>query len=596
MTHSPPALSFSEFPPVSQQEWQEKAEADLGTTPYQRIVWNTPDGFQLEPWFSTANAAKQIPVPSSGRTGAMHSCRRIAVHDPARTNTLCLEALRDGATALELFFAGHLPLNPAIIERILADVDTAHVPIWFSGTFNHAALLGMLVETAAFGSNRGGLLAELPLACSQKEVDLLHTATLLPEFRTIAIDTVPFHEEGATAALEIALALGGASDAIHRFSQRGIPAGTLAREMVIIMAAGTSHFTELAKPRALRALFPHLLKAYGDTSQSTPSLFARTSRLSSSVLDPYTNLLRLTTQTLSSMLGGYSTLQLEPFEQGITVERAAAEQITSHIALILGREAGLNRSMAPAESSPGDPAEGSAFIETLTTKLAEKAWELFTAIEAEGGLSKAIENGTIAIMTAERQQAQVKQLRNRKAAIVGVNRYPAELNATQQKNSEALRQAILSAPAASKTATFEMLRLQAEMHRVATGRTPSVFIWMATETAISRRQAAFAEDFFLCGGYSIAAEAHLTPDENSCTTALEKNPAIIVLCMGDNEPAAAGLLSLLKTLSPETLTVMAGRPPENQAALLEGGLDSFIYTGVDVAAMLEAYHSKTEIQ
>ncbi|KAA6232722.1 methylmalonyl-CoA mutase [Chlorobium phaeovibrioides] len=588
MTHSPPALSFSEFPPISQQEWQAKAEADLKTTPYGRIVWNTPDGFQLEPWYSTRNSATQIPVPPKRNTGAMHSCRRILVRDFSKANSACLEALREGATALELFFTDPLPLNPAIVDRMMENIDTALVPIWFSGAINHAALLGMLVEIEAFESNRGGLLTPAPLSCPRNEIDRLHTGTRLPEFHTISIDTVPFHEEGATAALEIALALAGASDALNRLSHADIPAAGLTRTMVIIMAAGTSHFTELAKPRAFRALFGHIQKAYGDTSGTTPALFARTSRLSSSVLDPYTNLLRLTTQTLSSMLGGYGTLQMEPFEGGLTTQKDAANETTACIPLILGREAGLDETT--------DPAEGSPFIETLTTKLAQKAWELFTAIEAEGGLLKAIESGTVAAMTAERKQAQSKELRNRKATIIGVNRYPAELSASQQQNREALLQAVLSAPAASRTAPFELLRLQAEGYRAEAEKTPSVFIWMAGDKAISRRQAAFAEDFFLCGGFTIAGEAHLTPDENSVATALFNGPAIVVLCMADNEKAAAGLISLLKTRNPEIIPVMAGRPPENHANLLEGGLDSFIYTGVDVAAMLEAYHRKTGIQ
>jgi len=446
----------------------------------------------------------------------------------------------------------------------------------------------MLAELETFSNNSGGLLAPAPLSCSRNELDLLRTGTQMPEFRTIAIDTVPFHEEGATASLEIALALAGASDALHRFSLGGIPARDLTAKMVIIMAAGTSHFTELAKPRAFRALYAHLLKAYGGTSGSTPALFARTSRLSSSVLDPYTNLLRLTTQTLSSMLGGYSTLQTGPFEGGLTAEKDAAEQVTSHISLILGREADLG--------SLPDTAEGSACIETLTTKLAEKAWELFTAIEAEGGLEKAIENGTITALTASSRAAQTKQLRNRKATMVGVNRYPAELNEAQKTNREALLEAALSAPAASRTAAFELLRLKAEGHKASNGCVPSVFILRAGEKAISRRQAAFTEDFFLCGGFAIAGDAYLTPGEDTVTAAAEKDPAIVVLCMGDNETAAAELIRHLKTRNPGILAVMAGRPPENEADILEAGLDSFIYTGVDVAAMLEAYHRKTGIQ
>jgi methylmalonyl-CoA mutase len=133
---------------------------------------------------------------------------------------------------------------------------------------------------------------------------------------------------------------------------------------------------------------------------------------------------------------------------------------------------------------------------------------------------------------------------------------------------------------------------------IASGRTPSVFIWMAGDAAISFRQATFTEDFFTCGGFEIAGKASLPIDESSYTTALQQQPEIVVLCIAEKDPLPTGeiICQKLHLLAPNLIVVMAGKPPKEHQHILDAGVDSFIYTGINVLDMLTSYQCKTGVK
>ena len=145
---------------------------------------------------------------------------------------------------------------------------------------------------------------------------------------------------------------------------------------------------------------------------------------------------------------------------------------------------------------------------------------------------------------------------------------------------------------------YELVRMKTLSHSLKSGRTPSVFIWMLGDPAVSFRQATFTEDFFNCGGFEIAGKAALPLEENSYKSALEKKPDIVVLCIAEKDPvpAAEALCNTLRSLCPNIIIVMAGKPPKEQEKMLNAGLDSFIYTGVNVLDMLKSFQHKTGVQ
>ena len=591
MTHSRPDSLFSGFPAVSRAEWKTRAVAELKERPYDSIVWHTPNGVDLEPWHSHEEQGVLLELPPTKGVNTWKNCHSIIVHYPLSANKAALKCFELDAAALEFVISDPALCSAENLKQLFAGINTSAVAIYFSGNLPPVAeLLKTLATTPGLALKAGGVLDETPAASKELDMELFSIAASLPPFRFLAINLVPFHQKGSTAAQEIALALAGVSDYLHRFLEAGVPVESIVAAMEIILPVGSSHFTELAKPRALRYLLSHLLQAYGASGSTLPTLFARTSRRNHSLLDPYTNMLRLTTEAVSAILGGYETLQIGAFDSGLSVKREIAERITGNIHLILKEEASLDRVV--------DPARGSHYLEAMTKALAGSAWTLFKEIEAAGGMAEATSSGLIEAMVNASAEQRQKSLDNRKKTLIGVNRYTWPLSPEQEEHIGELKLALEQLPEGNETAGYELVRLKSRSFSLKSGRTPSIFIWMQGNPSVSFQQAAFAEDFFKCGGFEIAGRATLPLEERSYSTIQQSKPDIVVLCIAEKDPVptAETICQRLRILDGGMIVVMAGKPPVEKERLFAAGLDSFIYTGVNVLEMLKSYQHKTGVQ
>jgi methylmalonyl-CoA mutase len=574
---------FSGFPAVDYKQWKSKVIEELKGGDYSKIVWKTPEGFEVEPWYNRHTTAPAPEVPFRRNSNRWRICQQIAVcrllDDPA----LLDEAISGGADTIELRFEG-VP-ESAEVEQLLAvlrSIDLEKTAFYFSGTTgNPAALLDSLMKLPGFARNSGALLFDA-LSVPDAELLLPLTAMRYPEFRTVAVDTVRFHNAGTTITQELAIALAGVSDCLSRLADAGADTAEVSSAIEIVMATGTSHFPELAKLRALRAMWPKLLTAFGVPADSIPEprIFVRSSIRSISALDPCTNILRLSTEALAAILGGCDTLQLAAFDLAGSFSREFSERVTRNIQLLLREESNLDHVV--------DPAAGSHYIDTMTATLCRKAWSLFQQIEAQGGLSVAEANGSIADMIAPASDARRKAVNTRRQTLVGINRYTvppsAEVAAALQKG-------------AATAEAFEQLRMRMLTHTAAGGTTPRAAIWLHGEPSKSLRVAAFAEDFLRSGGFEVLPAVTLDPKTCNCRTLLHDEPDIVVLCWsGDSDLASvATVCKTIQELRKETVIIMAAKPPENSAELLKAGLDRFIHLGSDSYADLLSLQHKTGV-
>ncbi|NTU53416.1 MAG: methylmalonyl-CoA mutase [Chlorobiaceae bacterium] len=576
---------FSHFPPIDETLWKKRVLEELKGAAYSKIVWKSPDGFAMEPWYNSHTALAAGEVPFGRSSNRWNICQQLAIRRLAADPELVREALTGGADAIEFLFDGrNTAVDTATLLERLQDIDLSRVPIFLSGHIDDpAALIGKLLCLPGFASNSGGVLCDTISAETWKTLAAL-TSRLNPEFRTMGIDTVRFHTAGATIVQELAFALSSISDHLASLTEAGIDAGEAAARISIVVASGPSHFPGLASLRALRAMWPQLLEAYGVTAekQPEPHLFVRASLRSFSVLDPYTNLLRLSTEALSAILGGCDTLQLAPFDPAGSVPAAMAERITRNIQLLLREESNLDRVV--------DPASGSWYIETMTATLCHEAWTLFREIEAEGGLRCAEANGALAAMIAPVVDARQKAINTRRQTLVGINRYtvPPSAEVISNMNTGGGTGAVIR---------YEQLRLRMLSHTAAGGSTPRALFWLHGEPSKSLRIAAFAEEFLLSGGFEVLPGITVEPETRNCRAILQDEPDIVVLCWSGEADLACvpAICTTIQELRKDTVVIMASKPPENAAVLLHAGLDRFIYTGSDACADLLSLQHKTGV-
>jgi methylmalonyl-CoA mutase len=576
---SQPESLFSGFPPVTHDGWKSRVLEELKGADYTKIVWKTPEGFTMEPWYNRRTALSSPTVPFARTSNRWRICVQVPVPSPETAAENARKAVEGGADAIEYRFSTQAQADPETMAVLLGAIDPSKVAIYLSGATGDLRSLAANLFNAARSPVSGAILAEAPDAAEA-------LAAIRPEgFRTLAVDTGRFHEAGATITQEIAFALAGASDLLSTCSDAAIPLDKAAAGMTVVFSTGTSHFPELAKLRAFRAMWARLLSAWGIPAPEcpVPEIFVRASRRSASLLDPYTNILRLSTEAVSAILGGCDTLQLSSFDPGGSVPPDLAGRITTNIHHLLREESGLDRVI--------DPAAGSYYIDTLTATLCREAWKLFQEIEAAGGLRQAEANGKVATMTASAAEAQKKAINTRKRSLIGINRYAVspspEVTALLKANPGA----------ASKAPEFEQLRVRVLTHIAKTGSAPLAELWLHGDPVKSLRVAAFAEDFLRCGGFEVAPTATMPLETRSCRTVLQDEPDIVVLCWtGENDlQALPAILGTMQELRKETVVVMAAKPPENAADLIKAGLDQFIHMGSDAYATLLSLQHKTGV-
>lgn len=373
------------------------------------------------------------------------------------------------------------------------------------------------------------------------------------------------HEAGAHSIQELGYAIAAGVECLAALTDKK-PVDTAAAEIEFVFAVGPSYFIEIAKLRAARILWAQAVAAFGAKNPAVMRLHVCTPRRNKSISDSCTNLLRVTTEALSAVIGGCDTLTVEPF--------GFEEHVAVNIQRLLQEESHLD--------AVADPAGGSYYIETLTDSIAREAWKLFQQVEAEGGYAKVLASGSIEKALAASRSARDKALSSRRRALVGVNNYPNMM----EKEPE------ITAPAAEKdiplpqyriSEPFEKIRQRTFDHARATGRYPKVLLLTHGDVKMRGARSTFCLNFFGCAAFDITiSDDYAGADAD-----------LIVLCSSDPE-----YLALAQDVCPKVKVpvLVAGNPKDQIEALLVAGVQGFIHVQSDLVATLTEWQNKLGVR
>jgi methylmalonyl-CoA mutase len=371
------------------------------------------------------------------------------------------------------------------------------------------------------------------------------------------------HEAGAHAVQELGYGIAAGVERLAALTATR-PVDTIAGEVEFVFAVGPSYFIEIAKLRAARILWAQAVTAFGATDDGAcrMRLHVRTPNRNKSAYDRYTNLLRVTTEALSAVVGGCGQLTVQPFG------------FVSHLALnvqrILKEESHLD--------AVADPAGGSYYIEALTDSLAREAWKILQQIEAEGGYAKALASGSIEKTLAETRTAREKAYSSRRRTLVGVNNYPDATEKTPDGEIPASETGS-SLPQVRIASPFEAIRLRTTEFARETGRYPNVLLLKRGDVKMKGARSNFCRNFFGCAGFDMAeAEEYEGTDAD-----------LIVLCSSDPEYLAFAQEVCSKVKAP---VLVAGNPKEQAEALQAAGVQGFIHIFSDIVQTLTQWQDK----
>ncbi|MFL5733328.1 MAG: methylmalonyl-CoA mutase [Chloroflexia bacterium] len=240
----------------------------------------------------------------------------------------------------------------------------------------------------------------------------------MPKWNPVSISGYHIREAGSTAAQELAFTLADGLTYVQWCVDRGLDVDDFAPRLSFFFNAHNDFFEEIAKYRAARRIWARELKErFG--AKNARSLWLRfhtqTAGCSLTAQQPEINIVRTTIQALAGVLGGTQSLHTNSMDEALALPSDKAVRIALRTQQVIAEESGVTNTV--------DPLGGSYFVEALTNKLEDEAYEYFDRIEEFGGVIPAIKahffQGEIARASYWYQQ----EVDEGRKTMVGVNRY-----------------------------------------------------------------------------------------------------------------------------------------------------------------------------
>jgi methylmalonyl-CoA mutase, N-terminal domain len=240
-------------------------------------------------------------------------------------------------------------------------------------------------------------------------------AAEVPRWNTISISGYHIREAGATAPQEVAFTFANGLEYVKRALEAGIELEDFAPRLSFFFAAHNDFFEEVAKFRAARRLWARLMRQRFGASDEAARLRFHTQTGGSTLTaqQPLNNVIRVTTQALSAVLGGTQSLHTNGFDEALALPTEEAARIALRTQQILAHESGAARTV--------DPLAGSWFVEDLTHRVEAEALRYLEEIDQRGGAAGAVQYMQDEIHAAAyRFQLEVE---SGERTVVGVNRF-----------------------------------------------------------------------------------------------------------------------------------------------------------------------------
>jgi methylmalonyl-CoA mutase, N-terminal domain len=246
-------------------------------------------------------------------------------------------------------------------------------------------------------------------------------ARRMPRWHPISISGYHIREAGSTAQQELAFTLKDGLTYVEQALERGLDVDEFAPRLSFFFNAHIDFFEEIAKYRAARRIWARELRdTYGarDERSLLMRFHSQTAGVSLTAQQPLNNVVRTATEALSAVLGGTQSLHTNSFDEALALPSEEAVRVALRTQQILAHETGVANTI--------DPLGGSYFVEALTDRMEQAAYEYFARIDELGGMVEAIKHNYPQREIAEASFRLQEEIERGERIVVGVNRYQQE--------------------------------------------------------------------------------------------------------------------------------------------------------------------------
>lgn len=694
---------LAEFSPCTYEAWRALAAESLeGATFEKRLISRLSEGVDLQPLYRRQDAeglafADSLPgfapfVRGTHAAGYLGSgweiSQELTYPEPVEFNMAARHDIERGLTGINMVLDratrnGHDPdwaqpgdvgvwgMSVATLEdlqKALDGIDLEKVSLFVrsgSSALPFAALLVALMRKRGRSAEAlRGCIEMDPIGVAAHEGRLPHSfeqayremRELLgwalggaPHLQTVCVHGRAWIEGGGHAVHGLGFSLATGAEYLREMIRRGFTVDDVAPRIRFALTVGSRFFVEIAKLRAARMLWAHLVAALGGSEDSQRlRMHVRTAHRNKTLFDPYVNMLRTTAEAFAGVLGGCDSMQVGPFDEVARTPDEFSRRIARNTQLILMQECHLDRLI--------DPAGGSWFVENLTGELAQRAWALFQEVERRGGMAAAMREGFPQGEVAAAAEAQAREIAQRREILVGTNRYasqpeeplpPAAFDASvfrkrraaqvetyrtasdNRRNTDVMSRlsniveaapgSVLEAciegvragatlgevtralrindkpdeplrPVLSHRAAdgFEKLRLAVIAHGRRSGGRARVFLATMGSLRQHKARADFSRDFFETAGFEVVTGAGFADAESAAAGAAESGARVVVVCSTDETypELVPPVVAAVRGRQPGAVMVLAGRPEAQVEAHKAAGIDEFIHVRCNAVEIL----------
>jgi methylmalonyl-CoA mutase N-terminal domain/subunit len=240
----------------------------------------------------------------------------------------------------------------------------------------------------------------------------------LPRWHPISISGYHIREAGSTAQQELAFTLADGFAYVRAAIERGLDVDDFAPRLSFFFNAHIDFFEEIAKYRAARRIWAREMReTFGARNPASWRMrfHSQTAGVSLTAQQPLNNIVRTALEALSAVLGGTQSLHTNSYDEALALPAEEAVRVALRTQQIIAHETGVTNTI--------DPLGGSWFVESLTNRMEEAAYEYFRKIEELGGMVEAVKRNFPQREIAEASWRYQTEVDDGKRHVVGVNRH-----------------------------------------------------------------------------------------------------------------------------------------------------------------------------
>jgi methylmalonyl-CoA mutase N-terminal domain/subunit len=252
----------------------------------------------------------------------------------------------------------------------------------------------------------------------------------VPYWNTISISGYHIREAGSTSVQEVAFTLANGIAYVEAALKAGLDIDSFAGQLSFFFNAHNNLLEEVAKFRAARRMWAKIMRErFHAKKPSSWQLRFHTQTAGSTLTaqQPENNVVRVTLQALSAVLGGTQSLHTNSMDEALWLPTEKSVRVALRTQQIIAYESGVADSI--------DPLAGSYLIEHLTDEIEKGALDYIAKIDEMGGALQSIERGYMQNEIQNAAYAAQQEIERKEQIVVGVNQFQVKEEMTLERLS-----------------------------------------------------------------------------------------------------------------------------------------------------------------